>query len=226
MAAALTLYRSTIGKKAIMALSGIIWYGFVIVHMIGNFKIFEGAEAFNNYSHFLREVGYPAVPEGTILWVIRIVLLVSLVMHVLMAIQLTRLDVSGRPVAYKKKRTKQASFASMTLRYGGLAILFFVVYHLLHFTTGAVHPDFKYGEPYNNVVIGFTAQPITAVFYIVAVAALGTHLYHGVWSALQTLGLNNRRSDKLFRGVAVLSGVVLFLGFAMVPVSVLLGIVN
>ncbi|MBM4412274.1 MAG: succinate dehydrogenase cytochrome b subunit [Chloroflexi bacterium] len=226
MAAALTLYRSTIGKKAIMALSGIIWYGFVIVHMIGNFKIFEGAEAFNKYSHFLREVGYPAVPEGTILWVIRIVLLVSLVMHVLMAIQLTRLDVSGRPVAYKKKRTKQASFASMTLRYGGLAILFFVVYHLLHFTTGAAHPDFEYGNPYNNVVIGFTAQPLTAVFYIVAVAALGTHLYHGVWSALQTLGLNNRRSDKLFRGVALLSGVVLFLGFAMVPVSVLLGIVK
>lgn len=226
MAAALTLYRSTIGKKAIMALTGVIWYGFVLVHMIGNFKIFEGAEAFNKYSHFLREVGYPAVPEGTILWVIRIVLLVSLVAHVMMAIQLTRLDVSGRPVAYQKKRTKQASFASMTLRYGGIAILFFVVYHLLHFTTGAAHPQFVYGDPYNNVVIGFTAQPITAVFYIVAVAALGTHLYHGVWSAMQTLGINNRRTDKLFRGVAVLSALVLFAGFAMVPISVLLGIVK
>jgi succinate dehydrogenase / fumarate reductase cytochrome b subunit len=226
MAAALTLYRSTIGKKAIMALTGVIWYGFVLVHMIGNFKIFEGAEAFNKYSHFLREVGYPAVPEGTILWVIRIVLLVSLVLHVTMAIQLTRLDVSGRPVAYQKKRTKQASFASMTLRYGGMAILFFVVYHLLHFTTGAAHPNFVYGDPYNNVVVGFTAQPITAVFYIIAVAALGTHLYHGVWSAMQTLGINNRRSDKLFRGIAVLSGVVLFAGFAMVPVSVLLGFVK
>jgi succinate dehydrogenase / fumarate reductase cytochrome b subunit len=160
------------------------------------------------------------------LWVIRIVLLVSLVLHVMMAIQLTRLDVSGRPVAYQKKRTKQASFASMTLRYGGVAILFFVVYHLMHFTTGAAHPNFVYGDPYNNVVIGFTAQPITAIFYIVAVAALGTHLYHGVWSATQTLGINNRRSDKLFRGIAVLSALVLFVGFAMVPVSVLLGIVK
>jgi succinate dehydrogenase / fumarate reductase cytochrome b subunit len=144
----------------------------------------------------------------------------------MMAIQLTRLDVSGRPVAYQKKRTKQASFASMTLRYGGMAILFFVVYHLLHFTTGAAHPSFVYGDPYNNVVVGFTAQPITAVFYIVAVAALGTHLYHGVWSATQTLGINNRRSDKLFRGVAVVSALILFVGFAMVPVSVLLGFVK
>ncbi len=226
MVAATTLYRSTIGKKAIMAVTGIILYGFVIVHMIGNLKILEGPEGFNAYSHFLRVVGEPALPAGTILWLIRIVLSVSLVAHVTAAIQLTRIDRAGRPVGYQKVKRKQASFASLTLRWGGVAIFFFVIYHLMHFTLGAAHPQFVEGDPYHNVVLGFTTQPAAAAVYILAVAALGTHLYHGVWSAMQTLGLNNRRNDKLFRGIAVLSGVGLFLGFASVPVIVLLGIVK
>jgi len=226
MAAATALYRSTIGKKAIMAVTGIILYGFVIVHMIGNLKIFEGPEGFNAYSHFLRVVGEPALPAGTLLWLIRIVLLVSVVAHVIAAIQLTRIDTAGRPVAYQKVRRKQASFASLTLRWGGLAIFFFVIYHLMHFTVGTAHPQFLKDNPYNNVVVGFTAQPLAAVAYIVAVAALATHLFHGVWSATQTLGLNNRRYDALFRGLALLSAVGLFLGFAVVPVVVLLGIIK
>lgn len=226
MAAAMTLYRSTIGKKAIMAVTGVIWYGFVIVHMIGNFKIFEGAEKFNDYSHFLRVVGEPALPAGSILWLVRIVLVVSLILHVNAAIQLTRIDVAGRPVAYKKVKRKQASFASLTLRWGGAAIFFFVIYHLMHFTIGSVHPQFIEGEPYHNVVSGFQLQPMMAGVYLVAVAAMGTHLYHGVWSATQTLGINNRRSDKLFRGLALLSGIGLFAGFATVPVVVLLGLIK
>jgi succinate dehydrogenase / fumarate reductase cytochrome b subunit len=225
MAAALSLYRSTIGKKAIMAITGVVLYGFVIIHMIGNLKIFEGAEGFNHYSHFLRVVGEPALPAGTILWLIRIVLLVSLVLHVTAAIQLTRIDTAGRPQAYKKVRRKQASFASLTLRYGGAAIFFFVVYHLMHFTIGSVHPNFIEGNPYNNVVVGFAGQPVIVAVYLLAVAALGMHLYHGVWSALQTLGLNNRNNDRLFRGVAVLSGLGLFAGFATVPILVLLGMI-
>jgi succinate dehydrogenase / fumarate reductase cytochrome b subunit len=225
MAAALSLYRSTIGKKAIMAITGVVLYGFVIIHMIGNLKIFEGAEGFNHYSHFLRVVGEPALPAGTILWLIRIVLLVSLVLHVTAAIQLTRIDTAGRPQAYKKVRRKQASFASLTLRYGGAAIFFFVVYHLMHFTIGSVHPNFIEGNPYNNVVVGFAGQPVIVAVYLLAVAALGMHLYHGVWSALQTLGLNNRNNDRLFRGVAVVSGLGLFAGFATVPILVLLGMI-
>ena len=226
MAAAMTLYRSTIGKKAIVAVTGVILYGFVIVHMIGNLKIFEGPEGFNAYSHFLRVVGEPALPAGTILWIIRIVLTLSLILHVNAAIQLTRIDSAGRPVAYKKVKRKQASFASMTLRWGGMAIFFFVIYHLMHFTIGNVHPQFAEGDPYHNVVNGFQMQPLVAGVYILAVAALGTHLYHGVWSATQTLGLNNRRNDKLFRGLAVLSGIGLFVGFAAIPVVVLLGIIK
>lgn len=227
MAAATALYRSTIGKKAIMAVTGIILYGFVIVHMFGNLKIFiEGAEGFNAYSHFLRVVGEPALPPGTLLWIIRIVLSISLVAHVVSAIQLTRIDAAGRPVAYHKVKRKQASFASLTLRWGGMAIFFFMAYHLMHFTLGTAHPNFVEGDPYHNVVNGFSMQPITAVVYIVAVAALGMHLYHGVWSAMQTLGFNNRRNDALFRAVAVLSGVGLFAGFAAVPVAVLLGFIK
>ena len=226
MAAALTLNQSTIGKKAIMAVTGIVLYGFVIVHMIGNLKIFEGPEGFNAYSHFLRVVGEPALPAGTILWVIRIVLLVSLVLHVRAAIQLTLLDNAGRPIAYKKVQRKQASFASLTLRWGGMAIFFFVIYHLLHFTVGTALPGFIEGDPYQNVINGFANQVWAAPVYILAVAALGTHLYHGVWSAMQTLGLNTRRTEKLFRGLAVLSGIVLFAGFSTVPIVVLLGILK
>lgn len=226
MAAVATLYRSTIGKKAIMAVTGIILYGFVIVHMIGNLKVFEGPEGFNAYSHFLRVVGEPALPAGTLLWVIRIVLLVSVVAHVMAAIQLTRIDAAGRPVSYHKVKRKQASFASLTLRWGGVAIFFFVIYHLLHFTVGTAHPQFVEGDAYHNLVNGFMLQKWSAGAYIVAVAALGTHLYHGVWSAMQTLGLNNRRNDKLFRALAVLSGVGLFVGFATIPVVVLLGIIK
>ena len=226
MAAVMTLYRSTIGKKAIMAVTGVILYGFVIVHMIGNLKIFEGPEGFNAYSHFLRVVGEPALPAGTILWIIRIVLTLSLILHVTAAIQLTRIDAAGRPIAYKKIKRTQASFASMTLRWGGTAIFFFVIYHLMHFTIGTVHPQFIEGEPYHNVVSGFQLQPLMAGVYLLAVAALGTHLYHGVWSATQTLGLNNRRNDTLFRGLAMLSGIGLFVGFAAIPVVVLLGIIK
>ncbi len=226
MAAALTLNQSTIGKKAIMAVTGIVLYGFVIVHMIGNLKIFEGPEGFNAYSHFLRVVGEPALPAGTILWVIRIVLLLSVILHVTAAIQLTRIDNAGRPIAYKKVKRKQASFASLTLRWGGVTIFFFVIYHLLHFTVGTALPGFIEGDPYHNVITGFSSQVWAAPVYIVAVAALGTHLYHGVWSAMQTLGINTRRTEKLFRGIAVLSGVGLFAGFATVPIVVLLGILK
>jgi len=226
MAAALTLNQSTIGKKAIMAVTGIVLYGFVIVHMIGNLKIFEGPKGFNEYSHFLRVVGEPALPAGTILWVIRIVLLVSVVLHVRAAIQLTLLDNAGRPIAYKKVQRKQASFASLTLRWGGMAIFFFVIFHILHFTVGSALPGYIEGEPYHNVVSAFANQIWAAPVYLLAVAALGTHLYHGVWSAMQTLGLNTRRTEKLFRGVAVASGIGLFAGFATVPIVVLLGILQ
>lgn len=221
------LIRSSIGKKAIMAVTGFIGYGFVILHMVGNLKVFTGREHFDTYAEFLRTVGEPVFPERTLLWLLRIVLLAAVILHVWMAVSLTRQDLSARQVRYREKKQVQASFASLTLRWGGIAILLFLIYHLLHFTFGwtAVHPTFVRGAAYDNLVAGFL-NPLNVLVYLLAVAALGMHLYHGVWSMFQTLGLNGARTDRLLRGLSVLSGVGLFLGFAVVPVAVLLGFVR
>ncbi len=227
MTAALTLYRTTIGKKAVMAITGLIGYGFVIAHMLGNLHAFEGAESFNHYAEFLRTVGEPVIPRVGLLWILRLMLLASVILHVMAAVQLTRLDLDSRPTAYARKRRVQASFASMTLRWGGLAIFLFLIYHLLHFTFGAaiVHPDFRQGDAYHNLVVGFK-NPLAVGFYVLAVGALGLHMYHGVWSLFQTLGLNGTRTNGFFRGLAVLSAVGLFLGFSIVPVAVIAGFVR
>lgn len=219
------LYRSTIGKKVLMAISGIIGYGFVIGHMVGNLKVFLGRDVFNEYALFLRTVGEPLLPYSVLLWVARIILLAALVVHVTMAIQLSRIDLAGRPVHYVQKRPVQASFASLTLRWGGTAIFLFLIYHLMHLTWGWVNPGFSHDDAYHNVVAGFQ-NPIVVLFYLLAMAALALHMFHGVWSMFQTLGLNGPRTNSLWRGLAVLSAVALFLGFSIVPVAVLLGLVR
>jgi succinate dehydrogenase / fumarate reductase, cytochrome b subunit len=234
MAAAVAVYRTSVGKKFVMAITGLIGYGFVIGHMIGNLKVFLGAESFNHYAEFLRTVGEPLLPARTLLWIIRIVLVAAVGLHVWSALQLTRQAQVGRPVGYAKKKPVAATFASMTLRWGGVAILLFLIYHLLHFTFGAIHPDFRtitspdgltHPDAYHNLVVGFQ-NPLNVIFYLVAVAALAMHLFHGVWSMFQTLGLNGPNTDKLFRGLAVASAALLFVGFASVPISVMVGIVR
>lgn len=225
MAAVLTFTRTTIGKKMLMAVSGAIGYGFVIAHMAGNFHAFEGREEFNAYAEGLRTIGQPFVPHTGLLWVVRIVLLVAVITHVWMAIDLSRRDLASRPVKYAKKDTVQSSFATKTLRYGGTAIFLFLVYHLMHLTLGNAHSNFIPNDPYHNLVSGFQ-NPISVAVYLVAMAALGMHLYHGVWSMFQSLGLNSRRTDLFFRRLAQASGILLFIGFSIVPISVLLGIVK
>ncbi|MDZ4719965.1 MAG: succinate dehydrogenase cytochrome b subunit [Roseiflexaceae bacterium] len=234
MTAALTIYRTSVGKKFVMAITGIIGYGFVIGHMIGNLKVFLGATAFNEYAEFLRTVGEPLLPARTLLWIIRIVLLAAVTLHVYSAIMLTRQAQVSRPVRYASQKKIQATFASLTLRWGGVAIFLFLIYHLLHFTFGVVHPDFRlesgasgltHPDAYHNVVTGFT-NPLVVIVYLLALAALAMHMFHGVWSMFQTLGLNGQTTDKFFRGLAIASAVVLFLGFSSVPISVLAGFVK
>jgi succinate dehydrogenase / fumarate reductase cytochrome b subunit len=210
-----------------MAVTGLIGYGFVIVHMIGNLKAFTGAEHFDAYAEFLRTVGEPVFPERTLLWILRIVLLVAVVLHVWMAVALSKQDLESRPVRYRQSKQIQASHASLTLRWGGIAIFLFLIYHLLHFTFGvaAVHPTFVRGAAYANMVAGFQ-NPLNVAIYLLAMAALGMHLYHGVWSVFQSLGLNGARTNGLWRGLSVLSGVGLFLGFAVLPIAVLTGILK
>jgi succinate dehydrogenase / fumarate reductase cytochrome b subunit len=220
MAAALMVYRTTVGKKFIMAITGIIGYGFVIGHMIGNLKAFLGPAAFNEYAEFLRTVGEPLLPARVLLWIVRIVLLVAVALHVWSAIALTRQAQVSRPVRYSQKKNIQANMASLTLRWGGAAIFLFLIYHLMHLTFGVVHPDFRHGDAYHNLVAGFQ-NPLIVAVYLVAVAALALHLFHGVWSMFQSLGLNSPNVDRLIRGLALASAVILFLGFAAVPLGVM-----
>jgi succinate dehydrogenase / fumarate reductase cytochrome b subunit len=225
MTAALTLYRSTIGKKVVMALSGLVLIGFVILHMWGNLHIFEGPEKFNEYAVFLRTVGAPLLGHEQALWLVRIVLLGSVVLHTVAAYQLTRLDLASRPVRYARHRTVQQTFSSRTMRWGGLIILLFVIYHILHFTLGTAHPNFRHGDVYSNVVVGFQNWLVSG-FYIAAMVLLGLHLYHGTWSMFQTLGLNSAKSNRLWQAVAAVVALAVAGGNILVPLAVLAGFVR
>jgi len=222
----LNIYRSTVGKKVLMAVSGAIFTGFVLGHMYGNLKAFFGREVFNHYAEFLREMGAPLFMHGQLLWVFRIVLLLAVLIHVLPAIQLWLLGKSARPVNYARRLdTQETTIAARTMIWGGLLIGTFVVLHILHLTTGNLHPDFVYGDAYNNLVVGFQWLPVP-ILYIVVMAALCFHLYHGVWSALQTLGINHQRYNKFRRPVALIVAAAVFVGFVSVPVAVMAGILT
>jgi succinate dehydrogenase / fumarate reductase, cytochrome b subunit len=223
-------YGSTVGKKVAMALSGLILFGFVIGHMLGNLKAFEpwsgeGPHPIDSYGAALRELGYPFLPEYGALWIARIGLLVALALHAIPAFQLWRQSRTARGTGYRKEDSQVFSHASRTMRWGGVIILLFVVYHLLHMTTGDVHPDFEYGAVYANLVAGFQSLPV-AGFYLVAVGALALHLYHGVWSLFGTLGVENPRVGRLRRPLALVSALGLFVGYAAVPVAIVLGILS
>lgn len=225
--AVMTLTRSTIGKKVIMAVTGLVWVGFLVFHMYGNLKVFQGAAYFNEYSEGLRHIGHPIFGAHHLLWVARLVLLGAVVLHVWAAIDLTRAARRARPDSYAVKKRVQADYASVTMRYGGAAIFFFLLYHLAHFTWGvrAVHPDFIHGDAYHNLVVGFQ-NPVNVILYLVALVAVGLHLYHGSWSMFQTLGFNNQKYDSSLRGLALALGVLIPLGFATAPLSVLFGFVT
>lgn len=224
---AISLTRSTIGKKVIMAVTGLIWIGYVVVHMYGNLKVFLGAEAFDSYAEGLRTLGEPLLGHSHLLLIARLVLIISLVLHVWAAVSLYGLARRARGTRYSVYRTQQANVAALSIRYGGLAILLFILYHLMHFTWGVpgVHSDFRPGHPYHNLVVGFQSWPVVIV-YLLALVALGLHLYHGTWSMFQTLGLNNRTYSRLLRLVALGLALVVSLGFAIVPLAVLFGMVS
>ncbi|HTO73907.1 MAG TPA: succinate dehydrogenase cytochrome b subunit [Gemmatimonadales bacterium] len=213
------LYRSTVGKKIIMAVTGAILIGFLVMHVVGNLLALAGPAKINAYSAFLHST-------GELLWVARGVLLVSLILHVIAAAQLTLLDRAARPVGYAKKEAQAATLASRTMRWGGVLLLAFIIYHLLHFTIGSVHPDFVEGDPYHNIVTGFQQHPLVAGFYLLAMAGVGLHLYHGGSAMFNSLGLNhpswNPGRQRLMRTLAALVA----LGFATIPLAVLAGVIK
>jgi succinate dehydrogenase / fumarate reductase cytochrome b subunit len=230
-----TFYSASLGKKAVMAVSGILLFGFVLVHMLGNLKMYLGAESFNRYAAWLREIGYPALPHGGVLNLARAALLVAVVVHIWAAWQVSRQSRAARQHRYLKTARVQADYATRTMRWGGVIILLFVIYHLLHLTWGTVHPDFEHpttladgsmvSNAYHNVVRGFEDKWVS-LFYIVANVALAFHLYHGLWSLFQTLGWNHPKLNPWRRRLATAFAFVVTAGNISFPIAVLAGIVR
>ena len=226
MVGALTLYQTSIGKKVIMAVTGLVLFGYVLLHMYGNLHIFEGKQHLNDYAAWLREMGYPLLPHEGALWIVRVILLASVVGHIWSAWEVTKQDWAGRPKAYGQKKMIAASYAARTMRWGGIILVLFIIYHLLHLTTGtAYNGAFSKTDVYANVVNGFRIWWVS-LFYIVAQVALGLHLYHGLWSMAQTLGWRSSVNNQLWRGFATVFAIVVAGGNISIPVAVLLGIVR
>jgi succinate dehydrogenase / fumarate reductase, cytochrome b subunit len=216
---------SSVQLKFVMALTGAVMLVYLVVHMVGNLKIFFGEEALNTYASWLREVGEPALPGEGMLWIVRVVLLVSVVAHIVAATILARRARAARPVRYAHRRPVSTSYASRTMRWGGVIIALFIVYHILDLTTGTLNPNGVYGEVYDNVVADFSRWYITLA-YTVAMIALGLHLRHGVWSALQTLGRSSGPYQRRYKAIALVFAVVLTAGFLAVPFAVQFGLVG
>jgi len=219
--------RTTIALKLLMATSGVIFIGFVLVHMYGNLKAFSGHDAFNEYAEHLRTFGEPILPRSGLLWIIRVVLIVSLVVHVAAAVALWRRARRARPVKYVMKKRTGATFASLMMRWGGVTILLFIVWHLINFSIGKVNvTGGATDDPYNLMVDTFDTWWLTIV-YLVAMAMLGAHLHHGIFSATQTLGLtSNARARTLSKRVAFTLAVIIAGGFSLVPLFVLFGVIS
>jgi succinate dehydrogenase / fumarate reductase cytochrome b subunit len=221
-------WASTIGKKIVMAVTGLVLVGFVIAHMVGNLKLYQGEAKFNAYAVWLREMGGPAVGHEQALWAARLVLLLAVVLHMVAAWQLARRSWAARPVAYQERKAIQATYASRTMRWGGVIVLLFIVYHILHLTFGVIGfppGEFKHLSVYKNVVAGFSVWYVS-VFYILANLALGLHLFHGVWSMFQTIGLSGFGMDRFYRGIATVVALAVVLGNISIPIAVLSGVVR
>ncbi len=215
---------TSVFKKAVMAISGIVLVLYLIAHMIGNLKAFAGEEDFNHYSEWLRTIGNPALPGATALWLIRILLLVAVFAHMWAAISLWRQAKRARPTAYVTKKAVAQTYASRTMRWGGVIIAAFIIWHLLDLTWGTVNSAGDSG-PYDKLVASFS-NPVSTAFYAIAVILVGMHLRHGIWSATQTLGQSNRRREVTVNYAATAIATVLTLGFLLVPFSVLFGLID
>ncbi|MFI0709281.1 succinate dehydrogenase [Streptomyces inhibens] len=218
------LWGSTVGKKTAMAVSGIVMLLYLVVHMLGNLKIFFGAADFDAYAAWLRTIGEPFLHHEWFLWIARVVLVAAVVVHAVAAYQLSRRDIAARPTPYAHRR-RRASYATRTMRWGGVILGLFIVWHILDLTTLTVNPRAEAGHPYENVVATFSTWYGNTV-YIVAMLALGLHIRHGFWSAAQTLGAGRPGRDRLLKGLANGLAAALTLGFIAVPVSVMTGVVS
>lgn len=212
-------WQSSVGKKAVMAVTGLILVAYLLTHVLANLLVFDGPERINRYAALLHA-------SGAVLWGARLVLLAAAILHVVAAAQLTARSRAARPSPYARGRDPQVStFAARTIRWGGVAILVFLIYHILHFTTGTAHPDFIELNPHHNVVTGFR-DPLVAAVYLLAMAAVGLHLYHGVWSSGRSLGVSQPAPQPLRRRLALVLAALVWLGFTAIVVAGFLGLIR
>jgi succinate dehydrogenase / fumarate reductase cytochrome b subunit len=212
-------WQSSVGKKAVMGVTGLILVAYLITHVVANLLVFSGPAQINRYAQLLHS-------SGAALWGARLVLLAALVLHIVAAAQLALRSRAARPQPYAGGRDPQVStFAARTIRWGGAIILLFLVYHILHFTTGTAHPDFVELNPHHNVVTGFRS-PLVAGSYLLAMIAVGLHLYHGVWSSGRSLGLSQPSPRPLHRRLALLLALFVWLGFTAIVVGGYLGLIR
>jgi succinate dehydrogenase / fumarate reductase cytochrome b subunit len=220
MPRAMTFLGSSIGRKVVMAVTGLVLYGFVIGHMLGNLQIYLGPKALNDYAVFLREFLH-----GQGIWLARGGLLAALAAHLWAAITLTLSNWKARPIGYRRWQASESTYASRTMVWSGPILALFVGYHLAHLTLGAAHPEFVAEDVYRNVVVGFE-NPFVSAFYVLAMLALGLHMFHGFWSMLHTLGLSHPRYDALRKTLAWALAAVVVAGNVSIPVAVLTGLVH
>jgi len=225
-------YKTSVGKKIVMASSGIVLVAFVFGHMVGNLKLFSGRSLetssykIDEYAEFLRTFAAQLIGEGSFLWMVRLGLLGCLVVHAVSGIQLSILHRKSKPVSSYNPKYATSNAASRSMIYGGLFLLFFVVVHILHLTTGHLNfSGFQEGKVYSNLYLAFQSLPVV-VFYLLAMIALTMHLYHGTWSMFQTLGMENPVWNLKFKSIAKILAIVLFLGFSSVPLGIYVGIVQ
>jgi succinate dehydrogenase / fumarate reductase cytochrome b subunit len=216
--AILRFWRSSIGKKVVMAVTGLIMIAFLISHVLANLQVFAGPLRINEYAAALRRL-------GPLLWLARAGLLAALVLHVVAAYQLTQRKRIARPMGYEEREPQVSTFAARTIRWGGVLLFVFIVLHLLHFTFGTLHPAFDHKDVYGNVVAGFQ-QWWVVLLYLVAMVGLGLHLYHGSWSSIRTLGLTRPSTNPLRRRAAAVLAWAIYLGFSIIPIAVYAGIVR
>lgn len=225
------LYKTTLGKKIIVAVTGILMLGFLVGHVAGNFKAFlpplaDGTPDIDHYAHFLRIIGEPMVPHAFILLAARIVLLISLALHVVCVIQLSTGNLSARDVDYQSRTFAQATPPARWMMYTGIFLLGFIVMHLLHFTVGAIEPArFEHGKVYQNLHAAFSRFP-WVVLYVISMTIIALHLFHGTWSLFQTLGLDNPDRNRGLRRFSAIVAVGLAIGFASIPVAFLTGVLK
>jgi succinate dehydrogenase / fumarate reductase, cytochrome b subunit len=216
---------SSVFKKIVMAVSGIIMVLFLIAHMIGNLHVFQGARSFNSYSEWLRTVGEPALGYRWFLTALEVVLAVAVVAHVWSALSLWRQAKRARPQSYVTKKSVAQTYASRTMRWGGVIVGLFIIYHLLDLTWGVANPAGTDSTPYGRLVAGFS-NPVPTIVYVIALVLLGMHLRHGIWSATQTLGQSNRRRERTVNAFAIVFSTLLIAGYLVVPAAVVFGLVH